>query len=97
MEWPRGSGRVAEYGPHEDRVLRDLVAACERGEITEAQLGREVGVIHALKVDLDATIRPDPLAEAFVPFEAPPPDSPFQIPLRAAEALAVHDPQLRLG
>lgn len=97
IEWPPGSGVVATYEPHEERFLTEMAYACERGELAEDQLAREVGLVHAFKAELDARILPDEPAEDYEPVEFPSPDSPFQLPAKAAEILASRQPELPLG
>jgi hypothetical protein len=96
IEWPPGSGIVASYEPHEERFLAEIARTCERGEIDESQAGAEVGLIHALKAELGARILPDEPAEDYEPYEFPSPDSPFQMPPRAAEILASRQAELPL-
>lgn len=52
IEWPRNSGRVAEYDNEELRQVRELLAQGTRDAT------RSVEFLHALKVDLDAKIVP---------------------------------------
>jgi hypothetical protein len=52
IEWPKRSGRIAEYDEFEIAEVRALLHS---GAPTAAQ---EVEFLHALKVDLGATIRP---------------------------------------
>lgn len=52
IEWPKRSGRVAEYDEFEIAEVRALLHS---GAPTAAQ---EVEFLHSLKVDLGATIRP---------------------------------------
>lgn len=56
IEWPPGSGRSAEYDDAEFELLRSLQQRCERGEITQEQLGREIGHLHDAKVELEARV-----------------------------------------
>jgi hypothetical protein len=70
IEWPPGSGRVAEYEPHELDDIRALNKQHERGEITDAELQRQVALIHDLKVELGARILKATQREG----------GPFQIP-----------------
>lgn len=98
IEWPPRSGVEAEYAPDEEAFLRVLVRGCEDGLYDERQLAREVGVLHDAKAFLDARIvRDDGPDREPADFEPAPPDSPFQVPGRAADLLAVHDPQLRIA
>jgi hypothetical protein len=99
IEWPPKSGAVAEYAPVEENFLRALVAACEAGDLDEHDLAREVGIFHDLKVLLGGRVVGDGdpgLYFGVEPVELPAPDSSFQIPARAVDLLARHDPQLRI-
>lgn len=99
IEWPPRSGLFASYDPYEERCLRDLAGVCEAGQIDEKQLAREVEVLHEMKRLLDARIVGDPEDVLLVvePFEPPDAGSPFQIPGRAVDLLAIADPQLRIA
>lgn len=59
IEWPPNSGRKAVYEDHEIAAMTALREQAERGEITAAELRNQVDVMHALKVDLDATMVKD--------------------------------------
>ena len=78
VEWPRGSGRVAEYTDAERELMTDLIVQYERGEITVEELQRQVDVLHDLKVDLDAHLvetpkekEPEPVPEQSELFPIP--------------------------
>jgi hypothetical protein len=67
IEWPAGSGRVADYNPQELALVRNLVARCRRGEITQEQLELELGHFHDAKVELGAELAAEPDDDGDVP------------------------------
>lgn len=92
IEWPHGSGVVADYSDEERRMVRGLFRACSDGEISDEQRDREVGLIHDLKALLDGRLvgeEESSSAPEQTVLYLPPPDSAFQIPQRALERLGV--------
>jgi hypothetical protein len=89
IEWPPGSGAVADYAPHEERLLRDLIASGQTGEIPIAELEAQVGLLHDAKALLGARVLPDHAdLDAEQILERPAADSAFQIPASAERLLA---------
>lgn len=91
IEWPPNSGRSALYEDHELDFMRRLREQCEAGEITKAELRKQVDVIHDLKVELDATMIPEDEVRPELQQ-----DSLFQIPERVQERLRSPD-ENRIG
>ena len=87
VEWPRGSGRVAEYTDAERELMTDLIVQYERGEITVEELQRQVDVLHDLKVDLDAHLVETPKEKE--PEPVPVQSELFPIPEEIAQELGL--------
>lgn len=51
LEWPKGSGRVANYSAAELAYVQEFVRQHERGEITREEADRQLQHCHDLKVE----------------------------------------------
>jgi hypothetical protein len=51
IEWPKGSGRFADYTEAEYAFMREFVRQYERGEITCEEMVNQVTAFHDLKVE----------------------------------------------
>jgi hypothetical protein len=56
LEWPKGSGRSADYTDDERADVRAMIAAATAAGIPKTQTGREIEVLHDLKVELGARL-----------------------------------------
>lgn len=64
LEWPPGSGRVAEYTDQERAFMRRFAEQKARGEISAAECNLQIGHFHDLKVefpplDITTTVEPE--------------------------------------
>lgn len=50
IEWPKGSGEVATYAPHERTLIRAILAQGSKPNADHKAIAREVEVLHQLKV-----------------------------------------------
>ena len=56
IEYPKGSGRVAEVSPEELAYLNEFTAQAARGEITAEEANRQIGHLLDLKIEFGVTI-----------------------------------------
>lgn len=54
IEWPKGSGRFADYTPAEFALMKGITLQCARNEITRDELQNQMDTIHDLKTLGDA-------------------------------------------
>ena len=59
IEWPPSSGRQADYSTAELALVRKLREQYDAGAISRAELETQVGVLHDLKVECDASVVED--------------------------------------
>lgn len=57
IEFPKGSGDVADYTPAERRIMLEFKDAVKSGRVSREQAMAELRFIHAAKVLLNATVR----------------------------------------
>ena len=94
IEWPDGSGVYAVYGPAERTIIREFYAARDAEQISDAEMKRDIGLIHEMKAVLDARLVVGDEPPSFSEPEQtvlyiPEPGSPFPIPARALEQLGI--------
>jgi hypothetical protein len=85
IEFPKDSGRVAEYTEEETALVRLMMAEADAAGIEKSKIAHELCVLHEVKVCFDARLLSDEERTEIVgePAFTSPPDSPFQIPLSA--------------
>jgi len=86
VEFPKNSGRAADYSEAELSLVRALMAEAEQRGVERSQLAHELVVLHEVKVCLDARLCPDEERVAIfdeAPASSYDPDAHFQMPMSA--------------